>query len=99
MYKKEEDFLAAIAKITIFDSEELQMVCKGKDNAAWNLFEQKSLNFSTLVESRHLFRAYVQHVLRKFIKNGYQRVEFRAELLKLSLYDTNGKFICKLPER
>lgn len=49
MYKKEEDFLAAIAKITIFDSEELQTVCKGKDNAAWSLFEQKSLNFSTLV--------------------------------------------------
>lgn len=38
MYKKEDDFLAAIAKISIFDSEELQMVCKGKDNAAWNLF-------------------------------------------------------------
>jgi hypothetical protein len=25
-------------------------------------------------------------------------VEFRAELIKLSFYDPQGKFICKLPE-
>lgn len=98
MYKKEEDFLAAIAKITLFDNDELKMVCQGKENDAWVLYEQKVVNSAVLIYSRHIFRAYVQHVLRKFIKNGYQRVEFRAELLKLSLYDTQGKFICKMPE-
>lgn len=98
MYKKEEDFLAAISKITIFDAEELKMICRGKDNDAWNLFEKKSSNSTVLIYSRHLFTAYVKHMLRKFIRNGYQRVEFRAELLKLSLYDAHGKFVCKLPE-
>jgi hypothetical protein len=98
MYKREEDFVEAIAKITIFDAEELKQVSRGKDNAAWTLFEQKSLNSSVLISSRHLFTAYVKHVLRKFVKNGYQRVEFRAELIKLSHYDAHGKFICKLPE-
>jgi hypothetical protein len=40
----------------------------------------------------------VQHILKKFIANGYQRVEFRAELVKLANYDVNGKLLGKLPE-
>jgi hypothetical protein len=52
-----------------------------------------------LIYSKNFFGHYVKHVLRKFIKNGYHRVEFRAELVKLSLYDENGKFICKLHEK
>jgi hypothetical protein len=74
MYKKEEDFVAAIAKITLFDAEELKIISQGKDNAAWVVFEKKVLNSAILIYSRHLFRPYVQHVLRKFIKNGYQRI-------------------------
>jgi hypothetical protein len=99
MYKREEDFLGAIAKITLFDNEELKRVCRGHDREAWVLFEQKVLNSAVIIYSRHLFTHYVRHVLRKFIRNGYQRVEFRAELARLSLYDPKGKFVCKLPEK
>jgi len=40
----------------------------------------------------------VKHILKKFIKNGYQRVEFRAELVRLSVYDEKGQFIGKETE-
>lgn len=97
MYKREEDFLAAICKIALFDSDELRSVCQGRGKEAWALYEQKVLHSSVIIYSRHLFGHYVRHALRKFIRNGYQRVEFRAQLLRLSLYDAHGKFISKMP--
>jgi hypothetical protein len=42
--------------------------------------------------------AFVKHILRKFIKNGYQRVEFRAELTRLTVYGPQGQFVGQLPE-
>ena len=97
MYKREEDFLAAISKIALFDSDELRTVCGGRGKEAWALYEQKVLSSSVIINSRHLFGQYVRHALRKFIRNGYQRVEFRAALLRLSLYDPHGRFISKMP--
>lgn len=73
-FKSEEDFIAAVAKITLFDSEEVKTVCQGKDSLAWNLFEQKAEHTHVLIYSKNFFGRYVKHVLRKFIKNGYQRV-------------------------
>jgi len=66
--------------------------------AAWRLFEKKTENFSVLIYARHIFIKYVKHILKKFIKNGYQRVEFRAELVRLSVYDEKGQFIGKETE-
>jgi hypothetical protein len=42
--------------------------------AAWRLFETKTANFEVLLYARHIFVKYVNHVLEKFILNGYQRV-------------------------
>ena len=58
------------------------MVKKEKPEV-WNLFEKKISNTGTLIYTKDIFEKYVEHVLRKFIANGYQRVEFRAELVKL----------------
>ena len=64
----------------------------------WSTFEKKITNIGTLIYSRDIFVQYVEHILRKFIKNGYQRVEFRAELVKLSEYNCKGHFVGKLNE-
>lgn len=97
MYKREEDFIHALASITIFTAEEMVEVCKDKV-AAWGLFEKKVSNTAVLLSARHIFVAFVKHILRKFIKNGYQRVEFRAELTRLTVYGPQGQFIGQLPE-
>jgi len=38
----------------------------------------------------HIFKKYVRHILLKYIKNGYDRVEFRALLSQLTEYDQLG---------
>jgi hypothetical protein len=38
-YKNEEDFIAAISKITLFDVEELKSACKEGHDEAWSIFE------------------------------------------------------------
>ena len=44
----------------------------------WSTFEKKITNTGTLIYSKDIFGRYVEHILKKFINNGYQRVEFRA---------------------
>lgn len=56
-------------------------------------------NTDTLIYCRDIFRKYAEHVLKKFINNGYQRVEFRSILPKLKDYDEKGNFLGKMPEK
>lgn len=62
--------------------------CQQKD--FWDLFEVKISNFFIILEALHIFKKYVLHVLRKYVKNGYNRIEFRALLINLKEYDQNG---------
>jgi len=41
----------------------------------------------------HVFKHYVRHMLLKYIKNGYDRVEFRAFPWQLNEYDQNGNLV------
>ena len=69
------------------------MVVSGNQHDFWVLFEVKISNFFTLVFATHIFKKYVRHVLLKYIKNGYERMEFRAILSQLNEYDDKGNFI------
>jgi len=68
-------------------------VISGVQHDFWVLFEQKIGSFFVLLFTLHIFKKYVRHVLLTYLKNGYQRVEFRALLVKLQEYDTHGAFI------
>lgn len=59
----------------------------------WNRFEQKISNFFVLIFSLHIFKKYTKHVLLKYIKNGYDRIQFRALLAQLNQYDEDGNMI------
>ena len=48
---------------------------------------------------RDIFENYSRHVLVKFIKNGYRRVEFRALLIGLKDYDKDGSLVKENDEK
>lgn len=83
--------------ITTFTDESYEDAKRNKPET-WSIFEKKSANLGTLVYSKDIFKKYVKHVVKKFINNGYQRVEFRSILKKLTNYDEKGNFLGKLPE-
>ena len=62
----------------------------GVQEKAWEIFEEKIAGFFPLEWSAHIFRKYAEYVMRKFIKNGYDRIEFRTLLVKLTEYDKDG---------
>lgn len=68
-----------VANLTMLSKEEL-LVVSGNQHDFWVLFEEKIGNFFILVLALHIFKKYVRHVLLKYIKNGYERIEFRALL-------------------
>lgn len=51
------------------------------------------MNFFVIYLSLHIFKKYINHVLLKYIRNGYDRIEFRAFLSQLNEYDQNGNLI------
>lgn len=59
----------------------------------WVPFEEKILRFMKLIQVVHIFRKYSDFVLRKFYKNGYSRIEFRALLWELSEHDSEGNLV------
>lgn len=91
-FEKEEDFVKAIAGVTLFTEKEIGRICR-EEVGAWGIFSKKISNTATLLYSSHIFPKFIKHVLRKFIANGYSRVEFRVELLRLSHYDEQGNFL------
>jgi hypothetical protein len=95
-FAREEEFVEAIAGITLLTAGEIGKICR-EEATAWQLMAKKVSNSATLLYASHIFPKFIRHVLRKFIANGYSRVEFRAELLRLSRYDSQGNFVEKLP--
>jgi hypothetical protein len=95
-FPHEEDFVKAIAGISLFTEKEIEKICKD-EIGAWGIFSKKISNSAILLHSSHIFPKFIKHVLRKFIANGYSRVEFRTELIRLSRYDQEGNFVEKLP--
>lgn len=73
MYKSDQDFLVALSGITLFTKDELKDTNRDM-KATWSLFEKKVTATQILYHSKSIFMAYVKYVLRKFIRNGYQRV-------------------------
>jgi hypothetical protein len=72
LYKTQDDFIDALMAITTFTGDAYDEAKKNKE--AWSLFEKKIANTATLIYYKDIFQKYVQHILQKFIKNGYQRV-------------------------
>ena len=52
-----------------------------------------------MVFTLDIFKKYTKHVLLKYIKNGYERVEFRALLAKLNEYDEKGNHVKEHDEK
>jgi hypothetical protein len=82
----------AVSNITMFNKVEMQKYA-GNQKEIWDAFEVKIENFFPIYFSLHIFKKYVKHVFIKYAKNGYDRVEFRAMLVKLNEYDQAGKLI------
>ena len=76
----------------MFNREEMQKYA-GNQKEIWDAFEVKIDNFFPIYFALHIFRKYFKHVLLKYARNGYDRVEFRAFLIKFNEYDRSGKLI------
>lgn len=68
-----------------------------KDSQPWEAFEEMIGKSFHLIWEAKTFRKYLNHVFSKFAKNGYQRLEFRAFLTELSVYNSAGEEVEKLP--
>ena len=62
-------------------------------NSRWDLFERKISNFFPILAAEHIFKKYVIHCLKKFYRNGYDRVEYRSLLTCLKEYDEQGNIV------
>ena len=65
----------------------------------WDCFERKISNFFVLVFTLDIFKKYTKHILLKYIKNGYDRVEFRALIVRLKEYDAEGNMVKEHDEK
>ncbi len=70
-----------------------------KEVKFWVLFEKKIVTFFTVLFTLHHFRSYMKYVCEKFIKNGYDRIEFRSMTSQLTEYDAEGNVVQVHPER
>jgi hypothetical protein len=59
----------------------------------WIPFEEKIMRFMDLIQVAHIFKKYSNYILKKYVKNGYDRIEFRALLWSLKEYDSEGNLI------
>ena len=66
---------------------------KVSKNARWDLFENKISNFFPILAAEHIFKKYVTHCLKKFYRNGYDRIEYRCMLTRLKKYDEDGNIV------
>ena len=91
-YKTEEALVKYVASLTMITHDEMLKIA-GDGATFWPVFEEKISAFFPLLAMRDVFVSYSEYTLRKFIKNGYDRVEFRAFLTKIKTYDEKGAFI------
>lgn len=73
------DYLYSKGSLT---QEEMESLA-GNAEQFWTPFLTKIFTFDVLLEVQDIFEKYCEYILRKFIKNGYQRIEFRALLVGL----------------
>lgn len=88
----EERLVELVSSLTMFTAEEMG-VAAGNAKLFWTPFELKITRFNVLLSVQHVFRKYSEHVLRKFYRNGYSRIEFRALLTGLDEYDSQGRLL------
>lgn len=55
-----------------------------KSKHTWNVFESKIRTPLKILFVRDIFEKYSRHMLEKYIKNGYDRVEYRCTYEKLN---------------
>ena len=91
-FESEDEFVKKMANFSILSGKEIERMCK-KEIPPWDLFENKISNFFTIYELLQIFRSYAEHVMRKYAKNGYDRLEFRAILRELHEYDESGNLV------
>lgn len=97
-FNSEEEFIRAVSSITMFNTEEL-MTMSFLQKEMWDRFESKINNSFMLIFTLDIFKKYTRNTLLKFIKNGYDRIEFRALLTKLKEYDAEGNFVKEHDEK
>jgi hypothetical protein len=56
----------------------------GNAKLFWIPFELKITRFMVLIQVEHIFRKYSEYILKKYYKNGFSRIEFRALLWPLT---------------
>ena len=86
-FESEDVFLRCVSSITMLNTQEL-LEMSFVQHEMWDRFEKKISNFFVLVFTLDIFKKYTKHVLLKYIRNGYDRIEFRAFLATLKEYDT-----------
>lgn len=77
----------------MMNKQEIEDTFVADQAVCWDRFENKISHFFPILAAVHLFRKYTVHVLRKFVRNGYTRVEFRALLNCLTEYDETGAIV------
>lgn len=58
---------------------------------AWGNFEKKIGKFFNIIWEEQIFKKYINHLFTKFAKNGYQRIELRAFLTEIVIYNQKGE--------
>ena len=88
-FESEEAFLKAVTSLTRMTQQEISEIGDSQEKV-WEVFEKKYVSFFPLGWSLHISRKYVEYAMRKFIRNGYDRVEFRVSRMNLTEYDEEG---------
>ena len=91
-HASDQDLAELVSSITMLKTKEFQSM-SFKQKEMWDRFEQKVGNFFAIIFALHIFKKYTKHILLKYIKNGYDRIEFRAFLPKMKEYDLEGNMV------
>ena len=88
-FESEEAFLKAVTSLSRMTQQEISEIGDNQEKV-WEVFQAKYVSFFPLEWSLHIFRKYVEYGMRKFIRNGYDRMEFRISRMNLVEYDEEG---------
>lgn len=88
----EAAFTKFVSSLTMLNREEL-LTLSFAQKEMWERFEEKISNFFPIFFALHIFKKYTRHTMLKYIRNGYDRLEFRAFLAQLTEYDSHGNLL------
>ena len=86
-----DGWLHKIVNLTCLNEQDLK-AANYERSEIWKLFEYKIIAPAKILVITDIFEKYTRHILRKYKKNGYQRIQFRFAYRKFKIYDQEGRY-------